>query len=140
MNTSVDWTVVRNAAVGGLVVLLPVALVASVALGDDPAPGWTWLFLAVALLAFTIAGFLAGGRRRDVPMIHGGLAAVATFAVAQLLGAGVRLARGEGVSIVAGLLGLLLAVACGVGGGLGADWFHRRRRRALLRPAVDLEP
>lgn len=140
MSSSVDWTVVRNAAVVGLVVLLPAALVASVALGDDPARWWTWLFLAVSLLAFTVAGFLAGGRRQDVPMIHGGLAAVATFAVAQLLGSGLRLARDEEVSIVAAVVGLLLALTCGVGGALGADWFHRRRRRALLRAAVDLEP
>ena len=135
MTSSIGWPVVVSSSLIGLAVLVPAAALAWV-LVDDPGPILTWTFLAVALLAFVAAGFAAGYRRRDIPMIHGGLAALVTFAIAQLGGIGIQVARGGGVSLVVVALGALLASSCGVGGALGADWLLRlrRRRRSGLGP------
>ena len=114
----------------GLLILLPFAAVASLVFPDDAGTGWRWLFLILALGAFTTAGFVAGGRRRDIPMVHGSLAAFATFLVAQLVGVVVLVAQGEDVSLVAVVVGAIVAVTCGVAGALAADWRARRRSRA----------
>ncbi|MCP5034673.1 MAG: hypothetical protein GY939_22950, partial [Actinomycetia bacterium] len=93
MISSIGWPVVFSSGFVGLVILVPAAGLAWV-LVDNPDRPQTWAFLVVALLAFTAAGFVAGRRRRDIPMIHGGLAALGTFVVAQLIGMGVQLAGG----------------------------------------------
>ncbi|MCP3987507.1 MAG: hypothetical protein GY724_00400 [Actinomycetia bacterium] len=128
MISSIGWPVVFSSGFVGLVILVPAAGLAWV-LVDNPDRPQTWAFLVVALLAFTAAGFVAGRRRRDIPMIHGGLAALGTFVVAQLIGMGVQLAGGYGISLAAVVMGALLAVSCGVWGALGADWLARVRGR-----------
>ncbi len=136
MTTSIGWPVVLSSGFVGLVILLPAAGLAW-AMVDSPGRPQTWSFLVVTLLAFTVAGFAAGRRRRDIPMIHGALAALCTFIVAQLIGAGVQLARGDGISVAAIVMGALLAISCGVGGALGADWLARirGRRQPIGNPA-----
>jgi hypothetical protein len=128
VTSSIGWPVVATSSLIGLAVLAPAAGLAWLA-ADDPGRAMTWLFLAAALLAFSTAGFAAGFRRRDIPMIHGCLAALGTFVVATFGGIGLQVARGGGVSFAAVALGALVASSCGVGGALGADWLARRRRR-----------
>lgn len=127
---NVDWTVVRTAATAALIVLVPSALIAGYSLGDEPARAWTWVFLTVAAAGFLLAGFVAGRLRLDTPLLHGGLAAMLAFVVAQVFGIVVVLARGDSIAIVTIALTALLSVTLGVAGGLISDWAHRRSKPA----------
>ena len=124
--SAVNWTVIRNSALVGLLIIVPVALITS--LFVDDAPGWSaWLFLAVTVLGFIAAGWMAGRARSNTPMLHGSIAAAVTYIIAQLIGIIARLVADEAVNLVAVVLSAVLAAACGVGGALLADWLVRRR-------------
>jgi hypothetical protein len=129
VTSSIDWRVVASATAAGLLVLVPLAAVSALALPTTPGAGWTWAFLAVAVAAFATSGAVAGGRRRDVPIVHGILAGLSTFVVAEAIGIVVLMVRGEGVALIAVFLGGVLAATCGLGGALGADWLIRRSHR-----------
>lgn len=127
---AIGWKVVAVSAGMGLLVLAPMIGVAWLMGGSSPAPGWRWGFLALSSFGFLTAGFVAGGRRRDVPMIHGALAALGVFAVTAGIGTMSLLSQdGARPAPGAAAVGLLLAVACGVAGALAADWTARRRQR-----------
>ncbi len=124
--SAVNWTVIRNSALVGLLIILPVALISSLLVND--APTWSaWLFLIVTIIGFMAAGWTAGRSRSDTPILHGSIAAAVTYVIAQLVGVVARLMADEAVNLVAIALSAVLAAACGVGGALLADWFARRR-------------
>jgi hypothetical protein len=133
-----DWTVIRTAATAGLIVVIPAAVLAQIFAGEPgERSGWGFLFFAVTLLGFVIAGFGAGRLRSDTPMAHGATAAAATWAVVQLFGTVRRLVVGEPVSWLGLVFALMLAVAAGIAGGAFADWFRRRvEPRVANRPPI----
>jgi len=124
--TVVSWTVVARAALIGSAVVAAPAVVAS-ALLDDASGSITWLFLVLALAGFLAAGWTAGQTDGATPMLHGALAALATYAVVQIAGVIRRIVGGDDVEVVAVGVTALLSLCCGVGGALAADWFRRRR-------------
>ena len=135
--TRIDWTVVRTAATGGLIVIVPGALVSG--LVAERWPGWPlWLFLAVVVCGFAAAGFVAGRLRDDTPILHGSLAAALAFAVALAIGLGLASSRGQHVNWMAAPVTAVLAVTVGVAGALVGDRLHRshRRREHRSRPEV----
>lgn len=127
MNT-LDWTVIRTAATGGLLVLVPGALGATVLFKDPPA-ALTWLFVGLVLGGFTVAGYVAGRLRPDTPMLHGAISGLLAFLVAQLFGLVVLLANGDRIVWVAVPLTALLSASFGVAGALLSDLVHRRTIR-----------
>jgi hypothetical protein len=131
-----DWTAIRTAAIAGLLVVIPAAVLAHFVVGETgPGSGWGVVFFAVTLLGFVIAGFGAGRLRSDTPMAHGAAAAAVTWAVVQVLGTARRLAVGEPVSWLGLAFALMLAVSAGIAGGAFADWFRRR-----IEPRVPHRP
>ena len=129
--TRVDWTIVRTAATGGLILIVPSAVVASRLLGPAPAGR-----LVVGLPGAGpgrpsgVAGFVAGRLRPDTPMLHGALGAGLAFVAAQAFGLVLTALRDEPISWVAVPLTALLAVSVGVAGALASDLVHRRAVRA----------
>ena len=126
---SLDWTIIRTAATGGLIIIVPGAFLSRLAFQDGP-QAVTWLFLFLVLLGFGVAGYIAGRLRQDTPMLHGSISALLAFAVAQVFGIVSALARGDSISWIAIPLTALLAAMLGVAGSLASDVVHRRATRA----------
>lgn len=123
--TRIDWTVVRTAATGGLIVIVPGALASD--LLADRWSGWpVWLYLAVVLVGFAVAGSMAGRLRADTPILHGALSAALTFLVTVAIGLALASARGRAISWAAVPVAGVLAVTSGVAGALLGDRLHRR--------------
>ena len=127
-----DWTVIRTAATAGLVVVIPAAVVSEVLLDRSSASIWSLLFAAVTLFGFATAGYAAGRQRTDIPMSHGGLAAVLCYLVVQTFGTIKRLVADESVNVAAYPLMAMIALTCGIAGALFADWYLRKSRREHL--------
>ncbi len=124
----IDWAVIRNSALAGLMVIVPAALLGQwLANGDG---GWPFLFLLIVLLGFVIAGFGAGFLRSDTPMKHGAIAALCCYVVVQLFGLVMRLIDGEPVNPLTYVIMAFMAASFGLVGGVFGDWHRRRNRRA----------
>jgi putative membrane protein (TIGR04086 family) len=110
--------VTRAIALGAAVVLLvgvPIAVVGAVALDEGSN-------LVFPLAAVVLAGFVAGGwyAARQEPrsaLLVGAAAALAGFAVAQVVSIALQVAQDEDVRPAAVLANAVLAAACGVAGG-----------------------
>lgn len=122
---NLDWHVVRTAATAGLLLLVPAAIGAALLVDESNRGLWSFLFFAVTMLGFVIAGFGAGRLRTDTPMVHGLAAAWAAWAVIQAFGVIRRLAAGEEITWLALPLTALIAAAAGVAGAIFADWSRR---------------
>ena len=127
---NLDWGVVRQGAIAGLVLIIPAALLSAIATSSDSNTNLAFLFSFLILIGFSIAGFVAGSRRSDTPMMHGAAAAVACYVVVQLFGLLRRLAAGESVNFLTYPLAVLFAATCGVAGAVLADWNRRRALRS----------
>lgn len=120
----------RNAVLAGAVWCVLIASPAAVAQGllaDDDAGTdqsvWVFVALAVIVTAYLVGGAIAGARVTDAPFINGATATLAAFVAIQAVGAVVRLARGDGLSLVAIVFNALLAASIGA---LGAAYGARR--------------
>ncbi len=109
-----DWRAVGVGAAVAAAVGVPASLV-QWAVGRGSALTYV-LFLAI-VAGLIVAGWLAGrlaGRRRPQ---HGALAALVSYLAVQLIGAVVRTARGDRVSIGSYVVVALLVASCGTIGG-----------------------
>lgn len=109
-----------------LLIAVPTAVVQSVLADDDAGTdqsAWVFLASAVIIAAYLLGGAMAGRRALDAPFVNGAMAALSAFAVVQGIGIVVRLARGDGVSVVRLVFNVLLAASIGT---VGA-WFGARR-------------
>jgi hypothetical protein len=127
--STLDWTVVRTAATGGLIILIPSALLAGIISGAAGGSQnvWRWIFLAVSLLAYWLAGFLAGNLRNDTPMVHGIVSALIAAAVAMAIALFRGVWLGELSELVTYGVGLALAALMGALGALSSDVVRRRK-------------
>lgn len=132
---SIGWTVIARATLLGVAVIAIPALVASALIDTGASGPLPWLFLTVAMAGFLAAGWVAGKAQQATPMLHGGVAALATYAIVQIGGAIRRIADGEDLEVIAVAVTALLALSCGVGGALAADWVRRRRQATSAPPA-----
>lgn len=128
-----DWTIVRTAATGGLLILVPGALGAGLLVDDGSSAAWAWPFAVIILIGFGVAGYVAGRLRPDTPMLHGAVGAFLAYLVAQVLAAVAGLVDGGGLNWAAASLTALLAVTLGVAGALLSDVVHRHRLRRAGR-------
>ncbi len=124
-----DWTIVRTAATGGLIIIVPGAFIAAQLFSGESAPGWAWIFFLLVLVGFAVSGYLGGRRRPDTPMLHGAAGALLAFVVAQAFGIAVTIVRGGSISWIVIPLTAVLAVSMGVAGALIGDRAHRRAAR-----------
>jgi hypothetical protein len=114
----IDAGAVGLGAVVTMAVGVPVATIGSVVL--DEGSDFVFFFAVLALLGFLAGGFVAGARQPDTPMMHGALAALAGFAVAQSVAAVLQVIRDEDVSPVAIVFNAVLAANIGLVGGWAA--------------------
>ncbi len=122
-----DWTAIRNAVAAGTAVVLPSSLIASSVFADPPR--WLiWSFAVVTVVGLGLAGAWAGWHRGDTPILHGGTAAVATYAVVLVVGAARRALASDDVALTPIVVTAVVALCVGVAGGLLGDRLQRGRR------------
>lgn len=85
MSSTVDARAIVTGTAVGLAFVVPATVLARVATHTDGTRGTGWgVALALILLGGAAAGGVAGRRVADTPMLHGALAGLATFIVAQV--------------------------------------------------------
>jgi hypothetical protein len=107
-----------------LAVAVPVAAIGS-ALLDDGSDAVFGLAL-LALIAIGAGGWIAGREAPSAPLLHGALAALAGFAIAQGVSIALQVAGDDDVNLAAVAFNALLAANAGLVGG----WLSTRRRLA----------
>jgi hypothetical protein len=125
----------RPAVVTGVIAAMPVVLPAVVLNAwlsgrDDPGLGLVVLTYLAILLGFAFGGFAtARSSGEGTPLMHGAAGAAGTWAVLQVLGIVIRLARGDGISPASIIFTGLLAASAGVIGGILATRLPQQERR-----------
>jgi len=124
---NLDWRAIRAGGSVALVFAVPFSFAARwFADNDSSSSAATWLSI-LALLGFLLGGGVAGWtQRRDLPMVHGIVAAVLTYLVAQAVFVVVRLALGREVHWFAVFFNLTAVAFVGLIGGILAGVLHRR--------------
>ncbi|MGQ0617016.1 MAG: hypothetical protein ACT4PW_08485 [Acidimicrobiia bacterium] len=110
---SLDWRAVAVGAGVGVALAVPAAAIGG--LLDVGA------LLAVILVGWVVAGFVAASKRPDLPYSHGLVAGVTTAALLQLVNVVVSLATGDPVSVLALAFNLMVAAVLGTFGALIAS-------------------
>lgn len=125
--SAIDWRTIRTSALAGLMVIVPAALLSELVVGDEGGrPLLGFLFVAVIVIGFVIAGFGAGRLRNDTPIMHGVVAAISCYAVVQILGLIKRLVVGDDINIASYVVSAILAGFCGASGALFAERMQRQ--------------
>jgi hypothetical protein len=132
---SIQVGALATGAAVGLAALAAVALLSAqldTSLDDDGTGGGALVevLLSLAAVGLVAAGAIAARRCRRAPLVHATGAAVAAVVVVALAVAARQVAAGDTVRWWALAGWLLLAVACGVAGGLAALRAPRWHRRA----------
>ena len=79
---TVDWRVVLRGACFGLAVIVPVTVVRVILdreVHDFDDSGWIYPLFVLILVAYGLAGWIAGRARPDAPLSHGALAGLGAF-------------------------------------------------------------
>ncbi len=74
---STDWRAVAKGALAGLAIVVPVTVARAVLddeIRDFDDSGWIYPLFVLILVAYGVAGWVAGRGHPDTPLIHGGLA------------------------------------------------------------------
>ncbi len=124
----IDWSVVRTAALSGLVILVPVTLLSLLIIDDDSSAYAKLGFFGLTMFGFAAAGYGAGKLAPLAPMAHGALGAGGTWAIIQAFGVVRRLISGEDINLIGYPLQAMIAAGCGVFGAVFADWVRRSGR------------
>jgi hypothetical protein len=121
-----DTTAMRSGAGVCLMFAVPFSIGAAIAAdADNPS-------LAVLLSLGAVAGFIVGAgcaawlQRRDSPLSHGIVTAVATYLAAQAVFVAVKLIRGDGVSWFAAFFNLSVVAGAGLLGGFLGSRLQQR--------------
>ena len=127
MAVNIDWRAVRAGGSIAFLVAAPFSIAARwfADNGDGgSAPLW---FSLLALIGFVLgSGAAAWVQDRDLPLIHGIVTAVLTYAVTQAVLVVVRLVMGRDVHWFAVFFNLTAVAVAGLIGGLLGSALHRR--------------
>ena len=129
MLKSLNRPAVFTGAAWCLALAVPAAVAQSILADDDAGTdqsNWVYLALVAIIAAYLLGGAKAGQRALEAPFLNGAVAAFGAFAVVQLIGIIVRVARGDDITLVALVFNALLAASIGT---VGA-WFGARRGAA----------
>lgn len=127
---TIDWDVIKQAALAGLFVLVPAIVVLTLVLDENSASIWIYIFGLILVFGFMTAGYGAGRIRSDTPMIHGAIAGLACYVAIQLFGVVSRLIRGDSINPWQYPFLAIFSAALGASGALFADWYRRKDARA----------
>ena len=97
--------------------VVPVGIVNQVAHAHD-AGGIVFVSFLLIIVSFAFGGYATARELDDQPLQHAAVAAIVAFAVVQLVGIVIALARGNSVNLPGIVLTGLLAASAGVLGGL----------------------
>ncbi len=114
-------------------IAVPAAVVQSILADNDAGTdqsNWVFLALLAIVFAYLLGGAQAGRRAVDDPFVNGAAAAFSAFAVVQVVGIVIRLARGDDFNLVALVFNALLAASIGTVGAWFGAWFGARRGAA----------
>lgn len=126
-----DVAALRAGGMVALVFAVPFSIGATWAAGRDDNGLALWLSIG-AVLGFVLgAGCAAWVQRLDLPLSHGIVTAVGTYALAQTVFIIIRLLRGSDVNWFAALFNLSVMVGAGLIGGL----LGKRLRDKGFRPS-----
>lgn len=136
----IDWRVVLRGALVGLAVIVPVTVLRVVIdreVRDFEHSGWKFPLFVLVLVAYFVAGWIAGKARGDTPLTHGALAGVGVIILWIPIRIVIWAVREDGRGLVAGEDAVLrpgqvfgaFVISAGVGmlGGVLAAHFHQRR-------------
>jgi putative membrane protein (TIGR04086 family) len=117
---------VRSVILGSLVslaIIVPVALIARLVVGDDDtSSAWGGAFTVFIMVATLVGSGYAGRRQPETPMIHGAAAGALTYVIARVVSAALS---GDVPNVIALVLALLVFAALGAIGGFVATAFVR---------------
>jgi hypothetical protein len=144
---SIDLRAIARGALVGLAIIVPVTVLRVVLdreVPDFDDSGWIYPLFVLILVAYFLAGWVAGRARPDAPLTHGTLAGlgvlVAWLPIRVVIWA-VReddrpLFSGEDAALRPGQLfgALVISAAVGMLGGWLAERFFARQRGATSRP------
>jgi uncharacterized membrane protein YfcA len=124
---NLDWRAIRSGGTVALVFAVPFSFAARwIADNDSDSGAAAWLSL-LAVAGFVLgAGVAAWVQARRLPLTHGLVAAVITYAAAQLVFIAIRLALGREVRWFAAFFNLTAVVAAGLLGGFLGNALQRR--------------
>lgn len=126
-----DVDALRAGGIVALVFAVPFSIGATWAAGRDDSGLALWLSLG-AVLGFVLgAGCAAWVQRKDLPLSHGLVTAVGTYALAQTVFIVIELARGDEVNWFAALFNLSVMGGAGLIGGM----LGKRLRDKGFRPS-----
>lgn len=125
---ALDWRVAGRGAVLAVAMILLGALLPTVVGPSAQGTVAAAAFLVWALLAFAMAGFVAGRLRLDTPLAHGVAAAMLAAAVMLVVTLAGRAEPSTVGAIIRSLTILAVAAAAGAAGSLVADRVHRWQR------------
>ena len=124
---NIDWRAVRAGGSVALILAVPFSFAARwFADNGDDSGAAAWLSV-LALVGFVLgAGIAAWVQARDLPLIHGIVTAVLTYAVAQAVFVTIRLVLGREVHWFAVFFNLTAVAFVGLLGGIVGSMLHRR--------------
>lgn len=139
----IDWRVVLRGALIGLAIIVPVTVLRVILdreIHDFDDSGWIYPLFVLILVAYGVAGGIAGRARPDAPLSHGALAGLGAFVlwipIRVVIWAvredGRGLFRGEDAALSPGQVfgQLVIGAAIGMLGAWIATRLAARRRRA----------
>ena len=130
MSRSLFPAAIRAGAAVCLVVTVPAAVAQAILADGDGGEQsrWVYLTLSAIVVAYLVGGAVAGRTAAAAPMINGAAAAVAAFAVVQLVAGVIRVTGGNGINPLALVFNALLAASIGtVGAGIGTYLSNRSK-------------
>jgi putative membrane protein (TIGR04086 family) len=101
-----------------IVISLPIAVVADIIHDDDVDSAWLPPLFFAVLVAFVLAGFVAGRAATKYPYTNGAVAALAGFVVMAMISVIVQVVDGDSVGFGRIVGTGLLAYGCGLTGGV----------------------
>lgn len=131
---AIDRRAVLAGALVAFVVVVPTAVIAELAIGDDAGDRSAWAFLSmlVIIAGLVAGGAVAGARQPNTPLVHGAVAATLVYVVVQGVGLVRGLLAGDEVLWQGLVFFFLLSASCGTFGGFIAA--ARRSRRLAEQP------
>jgi hypothetical protein len=143
MADSIDWRVVLRGACYGLAVIVPVTVLRVILdreVHDFDDSGWIYPLFVLILVAYGLAGWVAGRSRPDAPLTHGALAGLGAFVLWVPIRIIIWAVREDGRALFSGddaalspgqVFGqLVIAAAIGMLGAVVAARIDARRRTA----------
>jgi len=146
----IDWRVVLRGAFIGLAIIVPVTVLRVVLdreVRDFDDSGWIYPLFVLVLVAYFVAGAVAGRARRDTPLTHGTLAGAGVLVLWIPIRIVIWVVREDGRGLISGddaalrpgqVFGALVtSSAVGMLGGVLAARFSRRESTGGDVGAID---